>query len=422
METNVPVRTLGCMEEYVWLLEQHSTRMALTCIEIDGVTTLSQWETALHFLQRKYANISLRVGKDHRERPFFFKSFDEGIPLRHLPLTDETDVLEECRHDMEHSFQDGSGPPLRVTLLLGKRRAVVILSAHHAFFDGIGLMNLIRDMLSSFAEQSEPLPLAPAPSIDALVGIPVPEDYISRRDADEDLVSKSAEKDTSHGLSVPPKVSRIQLSRELTKAIVECGRLQGTTANGILMASVLEIGRAVSERWRKKDVTCVVPVNVRSLFRQERAEGIIFGQKRFVFDLRQPNDFWDIARACSEGVKEIRTVKGLVANLTPLHDFLAAERSVAEAVSLASAHSHDLMISNFGNFPGPTEFGSIRLRAVTPIVDSGDANTQTVMVATTSDVMSIVLVSPNPFPDLLPNLEKQLTHVFLSNTASVQEH
>jgi len=418
MNIEVPVRSLGCMEEYVWLLEQRSTRMALLCAEVDGSTKLSQWQHALRLLQKKYANISMRVAHEHNIRPFFFRSSGEDIPLLSLPLTHETDVLEECRRAMENSFGDGSGPPLRVRLLLGVNSAAVILSAHHAFFDGIGLMNLIRDTLSFVAAEEEPVAQPQTPSLDSLVGLEVPHGYAPRNEMGAD---ESSEKNLPLVALRPPKVSRIQLSQEMTKAIVERARQQGTTANGILMATFLEAGRAAGDHWRKNDLTCVVPVNVRSLFHQEQAEGIVFGQKRFVFDLLQPTDFWETAHACSEGVKEIRTVDGLKANLSPLRDFLSVKRSVAEAVKLTDAYPHDLMVSNFGNFDGPTSFGSLRLTAITPVVDSGAANTQTVMVATTDERMTIVLVSPNPLPNLLSKIELRLEEVCLPHSVSVQD-
>jgi hypothetical protein len=285
------------------------------------------------------------------------------------------------------------------------QRSAAIFSAHHAFFDGIGLMNLIRDTLSFLVDNDPPVAQPPSPSVDVLAGLPVLPGYVPRKPND---LPTSSGNSTPVITAAPPKVSKIQLSQELTKAIVECARQQGTTANGIMMAAILATGRALNEQWRKKDFTCVVPVNVRSLFHQEQAEGIIFGQKRFVFDLVQTIDFWEIARACSEGVKEVRTVKGLVANLRPLHDFLAVKRSVAEAVALASASPHDLMVSNFGSFDGPTQFDSLSLKSIAPIVDSGDTQTQTVMIATTGGAMTIVLVSPNPLPGLLTSLEEQL--------------
>ena len=187
------------------------------------------------------------------------------------------------------------------------------------------------------------------------------------------------------------------------------------------MTALLEARRAVSDQWRKKDLTCVVPVKVRSMFHQEQAEGIIFGQRRFVFDLLQATDFWETAHACSEGIKEIRTVDSLKANLSPLRGFLSVKRSVAEAVTLTGAFPHDLMVSNFGNFDGPRSFGSLRLTAVTPVVDSGDANTQAVMVATIDERMTIVLVSPKPLPNLLSKIEIRLEEVCLPPSVSVQE-
>ena len=375
---------------------------------------MPQWEQALRALQEKYAKISLRVAKTKGVRPFFVRASPETIPLRCLPLTSQTDVLEECRHVMKNSFRSGDEPPLRVTLLLGSDNAIVILSAHHAFFDGIGLMNLIRDTLSFLGQHEEFSAQAPSPSVDTLAGFILSSDYESNVEGEANTKPLGADISVA---GTPPKLSRIELSPQLTKAIIERAHQQGTTVNGVLMAAVLETGKALSPSWRRKDVTCVVPVNVRSMFHQEQAEGIVFGQKRFVFDLLHPAPFWETALLCSEGVKEVRTLDGLVANLRPLRAFLAVERSVPEAVALANAYPHDLMISNFGSFEGPTRFGSLRLRTITPIVDSGDANTQTVMVATTGEVMTIVLVSPTPVPNFLVNIQDHLAKVCALTTA-----
>lgn len=396
------------MEEYVWLLEQHSTRMAIVCAEVEGSTTLADWQHALRLLEMKYDVLSTRVKASDGVRPFFCKAEAEGIPLHHRPLTPTSDILTECREVMKTGFGDGGGPPLRVTLLLGANRAAAIFSGHHAFFDGIGLMNLIRDTLSFLTTNNEPSTQEQSPSVDMLVGLDVGSDFLPRNDGSTESRTAPSDVKSASVTSDVPQIGRIELSTELTRAIVVRAREHDTTANGVIMASALSVGRAIGEPWMKNNVTCVVPVNVRPLFHREQAEGIVFGQKRFVFNLLRPPEFWDIARSVSTGVKEVRTRAGLLANLQPLHDFLASQRTVEEAVALASAHTHDLMISNFGTFEEPTQFGQVRLRSLIPVVNSGDENTQTLMVATTADIMTIVLVSPNPLPGYLENLQSHL--------------
>src|ERR1700733_3198020 len=81
-------RELDAFEEFFWLIEQSAPVFHAVIAEVNGATTLEQWEDALDAIQIRYPLLSASIRKSPGKRPFFEKERGASMPLRIEPLTD----------------------------------------------------------------------------------------------------------------------------------------------------------------------------------------------------------------------------------------------------------------------------------------------------------------------------------------------
>src|ERR1700749_610583 len=80
------LRDLDAFEEFFWLLEQVVPVFHIVVAEVNGPTTIVQWQEALDAVQIRYPLLSASIRKVPGARPFFEKRPGASIPLRMAPL------------------------------------------------------------------------------------------------------------------------------------------------------------------------------------------------------------------------------------------------------------------------------------------------------------------------------------------------
>ena len=59
-----PLRPLGALEEFIWLLDQSRPAHFVMAAEVSGSTTLSDWWRALDFVQARHPLLSVRISQE----------------------------------------------------------------------------------------------------------------------------------------------------------------------------------------------------------------------------------------------------------------------------------------------------------------------------------------------------------------------
>ena len=130
------LRDLDAFEELFWLLEQSVNVSHAVVVEVNGATTIGQWNDAMDAIQVRYPLLSASILKVPGKRPFFQRTRGVSMPLRIAPLCDSLVLEAEMENELQQSLGDGSGPLTRATLFHAQDRSVVIFVTHHCSMDG----------------------------------------------------------------------------------------------------------------------------------------------------------------------------------------------------------------------------------------------------------------------------------------------
>jgi hypothetical protein len=76
------VRPLGSFEHLFWLLDQESPMHFSLAAQIEGRTTVGDWQVALDHVQRRHPFFSVCIDKDENSMPRFRQVRDKPIPVR----------------------------------------------------------------------------------------------------------------------------------------------------------------------------------------------------------------------------------------------------------------------------------------------------------------------------------------------------
>src|SRR5260221_12061314 len=150
-------RPLGALEKLFWLADQNRPTHFAIAAEVGGSTRVEQWQGALDRVCRQSALIWSRIVPDERGAPVFMSVPYGSIPLRVV----ENAMSEWTAHvaaQLDQPFDASRAPLLRVTLLYGADRSIIILCVHHSVADALALSFLMRDVLRAFA--GEPVRLS----------------------------------------------------------------------------------------------------------------------------------------------------------------------------------------------------------------------------------------------------------------------
>jgi NRPS condensation-like uncharacterized protein len=277
--------------------------------------------------------------------------------------------------------------------------------AHHAIADGMALVFLIRDLLQVLS----------GGQIEALSFSSTAEELVSKLPEGEKIVQASqagapqaepALYRENNGLA--PRVTARKFDENLTAALKDRARREGTTVQGALCAALVLAGRKTSSSWCKQSVRVMSPVNVRAHLRAGEACGLYLGGAGMV--TFQPGDsraFWELARFAKKELSPSQTLQSLSTSLHRLEAIMTKDMDVETAAQIAAgAFARDLMVSNFGQMPYESEFGKLKLEAVWgPTALQGLQGEQNVGVATTNGAIRLLHASYSLIPHLLENTE-----------------
>ena len=401
-KSKTEVRALGARERMFWFMDQkHPVHLTVTA-EVKGITKVQSWRDALDAVQRRHPILSTSIKRNEEGQPTLYQVDAAPIPLRVVDGSAQERWELELDREMALPFTPEQAPLIRSVLIHKPQSAVLIMVAHHSIADGMALVFLIRDLLQvlsggqiealSFNSSAEEL-LSTLPEGEEVVqvGTPQTEPALYRKD---------------NGLT--PRATARKLDNNLTAALKDRARREGTTVQGALCAALALAGRKTSSTWRKQSVRVMSPVNVRAHLRAGEACGLYLGGGGMISF--QPGDsraFWELARFAKKELSPSQTFQALSTSLHRLEAIMTNDMDVETAAQIsAGAFARDLMVSNLGQMPYESEFGNLKLEAVWgPTALQGLDGEQNVGIATTNGAIRLLHASYSLIPHLLENTE-----------------
>jgi NRPS condensation-like uncharacterized protein len=408
-KSNKEVRALGAMERLFWLMDQkHPAHLTVTA-EVKGFTKVQSWRDALDAVQRRHPVLSTSITRNEADQPALYQVDAAPIPLRVVDGSVQGHWELEVDREMALPFTPEQAPLIRSVLIHKPQSAVLIIIAHHAIADGMALVFLIRDLLQVLSGgQIEPLSFSSSAE-ELLSNLPKGEEIV-QAEASQAGAPHAEPALYREGNGLTPRVTARKLDENLTAALKERARREGTTVQGALCAALVLAGRKTSSTWRKQSVRVMSPVNARAHLGAGEACGLYLGGGMVPFQPGDSRAFWDLARFAKKELSPSQTFQSLSASLRGLDGIMTKDMNVETAAQIAAvAFARDLMVSNLGQMPYESEFGKLKLEAVWgPTALQGLDGEQNVGIATTNGAIRLLHASYSLIPHLLENTESIL--------------
>jgi NRPS condensation-like uncharacterized protein len=400
------VRALGAMERLFWLMDQKHPAHLTVSAEVRGFTKVQSWRDALDAVQKRHPVLSTSINRNEEGQPALYRVDAAPIPLRVVDGSVQERWELELDREMAVPFTPEQAPLIRSVLIHKPQSAVLTMIAHHAIADGMALVFLIRDLLQVLS----------GGQIESLSFSSTAEELLSKLPKMEKIVQAAALQDGTpqaepalyrEGNGLAPRVAARKLDENLTAALKERARSEGTTVQGALCAALVLAGRKTSSTWRNQSVRAMSPINVRAPLGAGEACGLYLVGGMVPFQPGDSRAFWELARFAKKELSPFQTVQSLSTSLHGLEAIMSKDMDVETAAQIAAgAFARDLMVSNLGQMPYESEFGKLKLEAVWgPTALQGLDGEQSVGIATTNGAIRLLHASYSLIPYLLENTE-----------------
>lgn len=405
-KSNKEVRALGAMERLFWLMDQNHPAHLTVTAEVKGTTKVQNWRDALDAVQRRHPVLSTSIHRNEEGQPALFRVDAAPIPLRVVDGNVQGRWELELDREMAVPFTPEQAPLIRSALIHKPQSAVLILIAHHAVADRMALVFLIRDLLQVLSG-GHIEPLSFSSSAEELLSRQPKGEEIDQAEASHTGARQEEPALYREGNALTPRVAARKLDENLTAALKERGRREGTTVQGALCAALVLAGRKTSSSWREQPVRVMSPVNARAHLGAGEACGLYLGGGMVRFQPGDTRAFWDLARFAKKALSPSQTFQSLSTSLRGLDGIMTQDMDIETAAQIAAtAFGRDLMVSNLGQMPYEAEFGNLKLEAVWgPTALQGLDGEQNVGIATTNGAIRLLHASYSLIPYLLENTE-----------------
>jgi Condensation domain len=393
------------MEEILWHLEQVLPCAPVFALELDGRIDPENWTEHLRAVQSRYPLLRARINKLPGERPSFERTSNIDIPFRQVPLETHDQVEAAMERELAIGFGDGSGPLARVSLLHAPDRAILLLAAHHAAFDGRTMMMILEDLLGTVSGKPLRAPFERATSLSQFLSQPEPGSYRTLLDE----TSRFARPDAK-GIHV----ERVLLSEALTASVLsECKR-RAVNVRALMAAVIAEAGRERSAEWQSRSVNVSAPIDLRPMFHQEDTPGLLVGVVFAAVPAATKRDtIWETAASIGQAFQHSANVDAQRSLSSKLCQAIEDERPpllFAEAWRNAGPGA-DIMINNYGRLAVQDDYGKFRIKTISSASLAGLGRTQKVSMISLRGRMGICIATCQPIPGIIERMPAMLAEV-----------
>lgn len=380
-------------------------------------------ERAIDAVCHRHPLTRCRVVFDEHHDAWFSGDSVPRSALRKTPRTSDSQWFEELRREYRVSFEPEIGPLIRFVLIYSPEVSELIIFSEHCICDGTALANLIRDILSCYADPS----YADSKKEAAAISPPAITDYLQKKDSfplTEIIGNFFINRYNNQWLKNPYYISQedfyeihaaywekytysIALLKlepeEACDLTIRC-REKGVTIGSALAAAFLAAYCEVIGPLPKNKRTISMPFDLRRHFKEGHAEGFCFlsGGFNFPFAYDREKNFWknaaDLHKIIQRRVKMLDnsgldmehfdpTLIDAFFNLAPyikqvqyafnqtenLSAFARDKKSPAIAISNKIVSKlPGLITTNLGRLDFPEIYGDLRLDRMFFIPSTGD--------------------------------------------------
>ena len=395
------VRPLGALEHLLWLVDQVRPMHIVFAAEITGTASPEDWRKALDAAQSRHPILTVRIEGAPGVLPRFCAVPGAQIPLRVVKADPTSQWESEVYREFVTPFDPNTAPLMRAALVQGEDHSALILAAHHAINDGMGMTYLVRDILDALTGKTlEPLPLDP--SMDALFGF-------EEASVEGPAPAWDAEKMLARRSPPWPRMQTFRLDPELTVALKQRAKREGATVHAALMTAIAVAGAGLSH-WQKNPIRALSPINFRQALGLGEVSGVYaIGAASEIDPERAARDaagFWEVAREASLSLASRRNRYAAVPVVAAFRQFTSGAPDVDAALGFAAnVMARDFLVTNHGELPIPTRYGDLELEALWPsILASFGQGEHVFIVATMKGVLCMAYAAEKPLPALLSGM------------------
>jgi NRPS condensation-like uncharacterized protein len=308
-------RRLSNFERYLlWSAENNMAAVA----RILGDVQENDLRRAIDSVGSVHPLMGARVVIDDHHDIWFSTSHAQKATLRTVQRTSEGQWFEEVRKEYLVPFEPERGPLIRFVLVYSNRVSELIAFSQHSICDGISLVNLIRDLLSSYAN--------PAAGGQAVCP-PATTDYLKEGGIFSSKFMDKAVIDHYNGqwqksphyfsqedfcgiyVALAKKIRHeiviLQLEPEETLDLVARCRENGATVTSALTAAILAAYQEIRGQLQENRRTIQVPFDLRRRLRPipENFLGFFVGAFKFQFEYDSKMSFWKNAQELHEIIR-----------------------------------------------------------------------------------------------------------------------
>jgi NRPS condensation-like uncharacterized protein len=386
------LRALGAREKAFWILDQVAPVHFVMMGEISGELKVPALRRALDALQKKHPLLSVCIDSNGFSFPFF-RPMEGNIPIRLADGESIRDVEEEMARELSIPFEWEKAPLARTVLVQNGSQSFLILVMQHSVSDGMSGMFVLRDLLELLSGKLA-AQLSLPPSIDELLGLPIPTLTHPEKDSSVQLQRKH---------QIMPMIRLLKLSPDLTSKLTAKSRAENTTVHGAICAAFALASRKLPGDWKNKPLRMVSPINIRKGIGAGEDVGFYFGAKTIVFDSTDKKSFWELACYARNEVKRNEEHDNILAEYAPVQQwvFSTALEDISDILQ-NKVVARELMVSNLGRWPFEVQFGSLKLETLAgPLALSGYPGEYTIGAVSTNGSLCLSLATRSPVEDVL---------------------
>lgn len=405
------LRRLGSFEHLFWLMDQHRPLHFGMVAQIRGKATPAQWRQALAMVQSRHPLLSAFIESVPGGPPRFRQSDSAPIPIRTKTGDPRSDWQRVLGEELVNPFLTDQAPLARVVLIQGDNSTAFILLMHHAIADGAAAAYVVRDTLHALAGQQLP-PMPTEPSQDQIIGGSLA--TTAHFNAPPEPTAPPAPAAPAAGPSMTfrpldfaiPKVQGLRLPPIFTARLRSRAHEERTSVHAALCTALVVAGRQSHSTWRDIPIRVVSPIQTRTTLNIGESCGCYLSAVSQSF-APGTSYFWNLARETKAAISQARNPQAIAAVNHAIELFLAGDPDPQQAAEfVATSFAREVMISNLGEVPFPSRYGSLTLESLWgPSVLAGYEDEHFIGVATINGTMCITHTSHTPPAGLLPTMQ-----------------
>lgn len=399
-------RPLGGLERQFWQLGAVASANAVAVVRVRGGLEPDGLRAALSWARRRHPLLGVHV-VEAAAGPRFEAESTPPLPLRLAPEVPPEAWPAEAEAEMAEAFPS-RGPLARAALLGDGDATTLLVTFHHALADGTSAFDLALDLLrvaGGTRVAAEPLP---APPLGELLGAPRGGGLATLREglgAVATALAPGKPRFPPEAAAPPPErrtgILHRRLDADVTAALVERSRAEGTTVHGALAAAWL--GALRDEAGQDGTYTLNSAVNVRPYLPRAppaRSFGLYAAARNTFHRVARDRPFWDLAREARASLAAAVQGPALAAYLARLERRVPGPTDPSRTARMVDAMDRwfppRVALTNLGRLEAP-DLGRLAMEDITftPSMAAGGCAVL-VVAATTQGRLSMTTVHPMP--------------------------